>query len=133
MSKSTITRLFVGAALAMVVGIVGAVVVVLAAIAGGSITIGGPDVINIDGGAFAGTIVWLFLAGLAVAGGTLAGIASWIGALLNTVQLDDKTWFVVLLLLGLFSFGWLAMIAYVLAGPDGARPPQSARMAFPSA
>jgi hypothetical protein len=45
---------------------------------------------------------------------------AWIGALLNTAQLDDKTWFVVLLLLGLFSFGLLAMIAYVIAGPDGA-------------
>jgi hypothetical protein len=46
-------------------------------------------------------------------------IASWVGALLNTSRLDDKTWFVVLLVLGLVSAGWVAMIAYVLAGPDG--------------
>ena len=41
------------------------------------------------------------------------------GALLNTSQLDSKTWFLVLLLLGIFNFGLFAMIAYVLAGPDG--------------
>jgi hypothetical protein len=28
-------------------------------------------------------------------------------------------WFVVLLVLGLVIAGWVAMIAYVLAGPDG--------------
>jgi hypothetical protein len=61
------------------------------------------------------------LAAAVVAGGGLAAIASWVGALLNTAQLDDKTWFVVLLVLGLFSFGWLGMIAYVFAGPDGSR------------
>ena len=133
MSKSTVTKLFVGAALTMVVGVVVAIAVVLAAIAGGTVTIGGPDVVAIDGGAFAGTVVWLILAGLAITGATIAGIVSWIGALLNTVQLEDKTWFIVLLVLGLFSFGWLAMIAYVLAGPDGARQPESPRMAVRSA
>jgi len=51
---------------------------------------------------------------------------SWIGALLNTIQLEDKTWFVLLLVLGLFSFGFVAMIAYVIAGPDGADPRQRA-------
>ena len=35
------------------------------------------------------------------------------------MQLEDKTWFVLLLVLGLFSFGFVAMIAYVVAGPDG--------------
>jgi len=129
MSKSTVSKLFVGAALTMVVGVVVAIVVVLAAIAGGTITFGGPDVVTIDGGAFAGTVLWLIVAGLAITGATVAGIVSWVGALLNTAQLEDKTWFIVLLVLGLFSFGWLAMIAYVLAGPDGTRPPASARMA----
>ena len=58
---------------------------------------------------------------MAITGGAIAGLVSWIGALLNTAQLEDKTWFVLLLVLGLFSFGVLAMIAYVLAGPDGTR------------
>ena len=44
---------------------------------------------------------------------------SWIGALLNTAQLESKAWFVALLLLGIFNFGFFAMIAYLIAGPDG--------------
>jgi len=39
----------------------------------------------------------------------------------NTYQLEDKTWFLVLLVLDLFSFGFLAMLAYIFAGPDSTR------------
>ena len=59
------------------------------------------------------------IAALAVIGGLIGGLVSWIGALLNTSRLEDKTWFIVLLVLGLVSFGLVAMIAYVIAGPDG--------------
>jgi NO-binding membrane sensor protein with MHYT domain len=55
---------------------------------------------------------------LLIAGGTVAGVATWIGALFNTARLDDKTWFILLLILGICSFGFVAMIAYVVAGPD---------------
>jgi len=122
MSKSTVTRLFVGAILAVAVGLVVAFAAIVASIAGGVVTIGGPAVVTVNGGAFAGTVVWLIVASLALAAGALAAIASWIGALLNTVQLEDKTWFVVLLVLGLFSLGWVAMAAYVFAGPDAMSP-----------
>lgn len=118
MSKSTITRLFVGAILAVVVGVIIAFAAVVAALAGGVVTLGGPSVVTVNGEAFAGTLPWLLIAALAIAGGALAAIASWIGALLNTVQLEDKTWFVALLALGLVSLGWVAMVAYVFAGPD---------------
>lgn len=120
MSKAAVTRLFIGAILAVVVGLVMALAVVVAGLAGGAVTIGGPSVITIDGGVFAGTLVWLVIAALVVAAGAIAALASWIGALVSTVQLDDKTWFVGLLVLGLFSFGWVAMVAYVIAGPDSA-------------
>jgi hypothetical protein len=121
MSKATITRLFVGAVLAVIVGLLVALAAVIAALAGGAITIGGPAVITVNGGAFAGTAIWLVIGFGAVAAGALAAIASWIGALLNTMQLEDKTWFVALLVLGLLSLGWVAMAAYVLAGPDSTR------------
>jgi hypothetical protein len=62
------------------------------------------------------------VAALAMIAGFVGGLVSWIGALLNTSQLEDKTWFVLLLVLGLFSFGLVAMIAYVIGGPDGSRP-----------
>jgi uncharacterized membrane protein YiaA len=65
------------------------------------------------------TVTLVVVGSLALLAGAAAGVASWIGALLNTAQLEDKTWFVSLLVLGLFSAGVLAMVAYVLAGPDG--------------
>ena len=119
MSKGTVTRLFIGAILAVVVGCAVALATVVAALAGGTVAIGGPNVVTLDGSAFAGALAWLVVASLVITGGAIAAIASWIGALLNTARLDDKTWFVALLILGLLSFGWVAMAAYVIAGPDG--------------
>ena len=122
MSKSTVTRLFVGAILAVVVGLVMALATVVAALADGAVRFGGPTVLTVDGETVAGALGWLLVAALVIAGGAIAALASWIGALLNTARLDDKTWFGFLLVLGLFSFGWPAMIAYVIAGPDGTSP-----------
>ena len=119
MPKSTVTLLFFGAILTLVLGLVVALAAVVTAIVGGVITIGGPNVVTVDGEVFAESLPWLLIATLVFAGGTIAAVASWIGALLNTWPLEDKTWFVALLVLGLFSFGWLAMVAYVIAGPDG--------------
>jgi hypothetical protein len=121
MSKATVTRLFVGAVLAVVVGLVVALAALIAALAGGTVTLGGSTVITVNGPAFAGTVGWLVMGAVGIVAGALAAVASWIGALLNTVRLEDKTWFVALLVLGLCSFGWVAMAAYVLAGPDGTK------------
>jgi hypothetical protein len=122
MSKSAITRLFAGAVVALVVGVLIALVSIVGALAGGVVTLGGPAVVTVDGGAIPGTVGWLIVASLAMAGGALAAIVAWIGALMNTVQLEDKSWFVALLVLGLASFGWIAMAAYILAGPDATSP-----------
>jgi hypothetical protein len=118
MSKTTVTQVFVGAIVAVVVGAALGVATAVAALTGGVVAIGGPNVVTVDGPAFAGTIGWLVVASLVVAGGAVAALASWIGALVITARLDDKTWFVVLLVLGLLSLGWVAMVAYVIAGPD---------------
>jgi hypothetical protein len=118
MSKSSVDRLFIGAIVAVMAGWVVAIVAIIAALAGGAVVIGGPDVVTVDGEAIASALVVLAIAALLVAGGTIAGVASWIGALVNTARLDDKTWFVVLLVLGIWSFGFVAMVAYVMAGPD---------------
>jgi hypothetical protein len=118
MSKSSITRLFAGAIAAVIVGLIIGIVGVVAALANGAVVVDGSQVVTLNGGPFAWAIAALIVASLVVAAGTLAAIASWVGALLNTYRLDDKTWFVALLVLGLVSLGWVAMIAYVLAGPD---------------
>jgi hypothetical protein len=120
-SKKAITWWFLGAILAVVAGVFVGIGAIVAALASGAIEFGGSEVVTVND-AFASMLLWLLFASVLFVAGGIAALVSWIGALLNTVQLEDKTWFVVLLVLGLFSFGWLATAAYVIAGPDGAEP-----------
>ena len=55
---------------------------------------------------------------IALVGGGVAQLVAWIGALISTAQLEDKTWFLILLLLGIFGLGFIPMLVYVVAGPD---------------
>jgi len=120
MSKSTITRLFVGSMLAIAGGLVLGFVAVLLGYSNGAFVMNGPDVGGVQSTAMAWTVAALVVVGtLAIIGGVIGQFVAWIGAVLGTAQLDDKTWFLVLLLLGVFSFGSVAMLAYVIAGPDG--------------
>lgn len=120
MSKTTVTKLFLGGIIAVVAGIVLAALAVFGAIASGVFQMDGPDVVGINATPFAWTMVIIAIGGvMAIIGGGIAGLVSWIGALLNTVELEDKSWFILLLVLGIFNFGLIAMIAYVVAGPDG--------------
>jgi len=121
-SKATVTRLFIGSAIAAIAGAILAIAAVWIAIANDVFVMSGQDIVGIQGG----TLAWLLLGlgvvgGLAVTGAMIGGLVSWIGALLNTSQLERKTWFLALLLLGIFSFGLIAMLAYLIAGPDGTR------------
>lgn len=120
MSKPTVTRMFFGAILAAVTGWIIAIVAGVMALAQGAVTIGGPNVVTVNGGAVASALAVLAIGGVLVGLGTILGVLSWIGALVSTSHLEDKTWFVLLLVLGLWSFGFVAMIAYVVAGPDPA-------------
>jgi hypothetical protein len=52
-------------------------------------------------------------------GGAIGLFIAWIGAVLNTANLADKTWFVILLAGGVLSVGFLVTLANVIAGPDG--------------
>jgi hypothetical protein len=123
MSKSVITRLFVGGLVAVIAGVVAATFCVFWAFASGGFVVSGHDVVGVNGTGFTWTLIALIVgSGFVILGGIIAGIVAWIGALLNTVQLSDKTWFVLLLVLGLLSFGFFAMVAYVIAGPDATRP-----------
>jgi hypothetical protein len=122
MSKVTVTRVFLGSVIAVMAGAILAFAAVWIAYANGAFVMRGPDVIGIQATPLAWTIVGLgVVAALAMIAGFVGGLVSWIGALLNTAQLEDKTWFILLLVLGLFSFGLVAMIAYVIGGPDGTK------------
>ncbi|HET6744996.1 MAG TPA: hypothetical protein VFH90_04015 [Candidatus Limnocylindria bacterium] len=120
MSKKSIARLFWASVTLFVAGIVLAFAAAWLAFASDAFVMDGPDVVGIKGNGWAlAMVVTGGVALLAVVAGAVGGLVSWIGALLNTAQLTDKTWFVLLLVLGLFSFGLVAMIAYLIAGPDG--------------
>jgi hypothetical protein len=119
MSKSVISKLFVGGIVATVAGILLAAGAFLWALTAGVFVWDGSDIVGVTGtGAVGGLIAAGVIAVLAMAGGAIAGLVAWIGALINTAALDDKMWFVLLLVLGLLSFGLIAMIVYVIAGPD---------------
>ena len=122
MSRQNVTRLFVGAILAVVAGLVLGCAALFAALASDAIDLGGSDYIDVNGGSGAWTALGLVIVGsLAALAGTIAAVVSWIGALLNTWQLEDKMWFGLLLAGGLLGLGVVAMIAYVVAGPDGTK------------
>jgi hypothetical protein len=121
-----VTTVFLGSLVAVIAGAVLAFAAVWFAYASGAFVMSGPDVTGIETTPFAWAMVGIFvLAMLAIIGGLIGGLVSWIGALLNTAQVDDKTWFIVLLVLGVLSFGIVAMIAYVIAGPDGTQSKES--------
>lgn len=120
MSKATVTRLFISSALAAVAGAILAIVAVSVGIANDLFVLNGSDVVGIKGSTLSWALIGLGLvSGLAIVGGLIGGLISWIGALLNTAQLDSKAWFVALLLLGIFNLGIVGMIVYLIAGPDG--------------
>lgn len=83
----------------------------------------GYDFVPELGGTFWTTVVFMSAGGLAAAVGGIIQLAAWIGALVNTFQLADRTWFAVLLAGGLIGLAVgltqiAVMLAYVLAGPD---------------
>jgi hypothetical protein len=86
-------------------------------------------------------VSFIILGGVAVLGGIVVQLAAWIGAVINTNRLVDKTWYNILLwcgvagiVLGLITgpvgalLGWVLMIVYLVGGPDGmAREPMLLR------
>lgn len=120
MGKAVIVKTFVGSLLGV------AAAVVLFALAGGlalgndSFVMNGPDVVGIRPDPFGWTMIGLAgLAVLVMIGAAMGLFVAWIGAVLNTANLADQTWFVVLLVGGLLSVGFLVTLAYIAAGPDG--------------
>jgi hypothetical protein len=120
MSKSTVTKLFIGSGIAIVAGGVLFVAAVWLAIANNVFVTNGSNIVGLHGSVLAWFSLGLGVLGsLAVIGGFAGGLVSSIGTLLNTWLLPSKAWFVAVLLLGIFNLGFFAMIGYLIAGPDG--------------
>jgi hypothetical protein len=129
MTKYTLTRTWIAGVIVLAAGLIlGFLSLGLMLAYGGTFTQAasgnGYDFVPTLNGFF-WTMVGLMIFGFTVAAvGGIVQLAAWIGALVNTYRIEDKTWFLVLLIGGLLGFafglvGFAAMVAYVVAGPDG--------------
>ena len=129
MTKSNVVRTWLGGLIALAGGLV-----LMALSIGLMLGYGGTFTQSSDGqvydfvpkldGFFWTTVVGIVFGCLLAAIGGLVQLVAWIAAMINTFQLEDKTWFAVLLAGGLVGLvvgvvGFVAMVAYVIAGPDG--------------
>lgn len=129
MTKSTITKTWIGGLVVFAAGIVVAIVGVFLMLAyGGTFTqIDGTTNYNFTptmNGFFWTTIGVMVVGGLIALIGSVVQLAAWVGALVNSYALPEKGWFLILLLGGLLSIafapiGFAVMVAYVIAAPDG--------------
>ena len=127
MTKPMIVKLFWGSLIGLVAGLVLMGITVALAISNHIFVMSGPDVTGIKSGALSWTLLGLMgLAVLLLLFAAVAHFVAWIGAVLNTAHLPDKTWCVVLLVVGLLGLVFIATVAYVIAGPDGLKVKEQA-------
>ena len=130
MTKSTITSGWIGGLAIFAGGIVVAVVGVFLMLAyGGRFTpstgtTGGYDFTPALNGFFWTAVGMIVVGGVLGLIGSLVQLAAWVGALVNSYALPDRTWFAVLLVGGILSLafapvGFAVMLAFVVAAPDG--------------
>lgn len=142
MAKSTIVRTWFGGLIALVGGLllVGLSVGLMLGY-GGTFTPAtngnGYDFVPSLGGFFWLTVGGIVTGGILAMVGGVVQLVAWVGALLNTYQLPDKSWFAVLLIGGLLGFvmgviGLVTMAVYVLAGPDGMAVPRAQPQPMPT-
>jgi hypothetical protein len=141
MNKPTITKIWLAGLIGLVLGLlIGGLGLGLMLAYGGQFTptTGNGYEFAPDVSAFFWTTVGLMVVGFTVAAaGGVAQLAAWIGALVNTYQIEDKTWFIVLLAGGLLGLsfgliGFAAMVAYLVAGPNDMPLEQPLRPAAPT-
>ena len=90
-----------------------------------------PSYTYVPDSTFWGLVSLILLGVIAVVGGFITQFVAWIGAVINTNRLADKTWFNIMLWVGIASvvltvvtgigslLGWGLMIVYLIGGPDG--------------
>lgn len=142
MTRATITRMWIVGLVILVAGLlVGGVSLGMMLAFGGHYTPAptgnGYDFVPTLNGFFWTTVGFMIVGFTGAAAGGIVQLAGWIGALVNTYQLEDKAWFIVLLAGGLLGLafgliGFAAMVAYLVAGPDG-MPTRLPRVSLPEA
>jgi len=121
MPRSVIAKLFYGSLIAIVAGVVLVAVAGAIAVGSSSLTMDGRDVVGVQAPFGWAIVVAAILAALVLFAGSIAQLVAWIGALIETAPLENKAWFIILLVAGLLGFGLIAMLVYLLAEPDPRR------------
>lgn len=129
MTKLTITRTWIAGLVVLAAGLVVAGISVGLMLAyGGTFTAApsgnGYDFVPRNDSFFWTTLGFVVLGFTVAVVGGIVQLAAWVGALINTNRIADKTWLAVLLIGGLLGLvfapvGFAAMVAYLVAGPDG--------------
>lgn len=136
MSKPVVTKTWLGGLVAIVVGvlIVGIGVGSMLAFGGTfqpSPTGNGFDWAPAqDNSAFWTSVGAIVIGGTVITVGGLIQLVAWIGAVMATYGLTDKTWFAVLLIGGVVGLafglvGMAVMVAYIIAGPEAVAAPKA--------
>src|SRR5215207_695338 len=116
MTKSLIVKLFWGSLIGLAAGLVLVGVTAVLAISNDIFVMSGPDVTGIKSGMLWWTSLGLLVLAMLISlFAAAAHFVAWIGAVLNTAHLPDKTWCVVLLVVGLLGLVLIATAAYVIA------------------
>ncbi len=122
MRKTVITKIWLGGIVAIVLGLVAVGIAMALMFAyGGSFVARGPgyDFVPQFDAYFWTMVAIVSVGGLIALGGGVAQFVAWVGALVNSYQLQDKMWFLLTLILGVVGFELIVMIVYLLAAPDG--------------
>lgn len=130
MTKSMITKTWVAGLVAFGAGILAAMVGVFLMLAyGGTFTqvaaTGSYDFHPYLNGFFWMTTALIVIGGVIAFVGSIIQLVAWVGAVVNSYALPERTWFAALLVGGVLGLafapvGFAVMIAYVVAAPDGA-------------
>lgn len=130
MTKSTITKTWIGGLATFGAGVVATMVGVFLMLAyGGTFTqVVGTNKYDFQpdmSGFFWVTIALIVTGSLIAFVGTIIQLVAWVGAVVNSYALPERTWFAALLAGGVLGLafapiGFAVMVAYVVAAPDGA-------------
>ena len=121
MPKAMIVKWFLGSLIGLAGGFILFLITGALALANDIFIMQGPDVVGVRSGGLAWTLLGFVILGcLVMMAAAIAMFIAWIGAVLNTANLPSKAWCIALVVIGLLGFPFVATLAYVIAGPDGA-------------
>jgi hypothetical protein len=134
MTKSLVTKTWISGLIVFTAGILVAIVGVFLMLAyGGTFSQVSTNPNNYDftpniDGFFWTTVMLIVVGGIVALAGSIVQFVAWIGGMVNSYRLPDKTWFAVLLIGGVLAFafapiGFAAMLAYVIAAPEAEHVP----------